>query len=288
MNKKIYISYSHKDEYWKDRLLAQLKKKLIPESQVIVRGGRGGENGEDWQEIIEKDLSEADAAIPLISASFLASDFIRNMVIPRLLEYKNKKNLKIFPLIVSPCPWQNVAWLNKSRVFPEAGDLASSGSQYDIEALLTRFVSQLPAYFSDEPIETKILHGSVKGKHFEQEVVKILRLKGFDVEQDVHVAGSQIDILFKKKKPFGNSYDIYICECKNLRHPVGIELIHRFSGVRTAVTHYLQDNQIASYCDALIVSAAGFTREAKAIAKTLNIILLTYRELLSELMDSDS
>ena len=44
-----------------------------------------------WYPAIEKALNEASAAILLVSADFLISEFIRNEEIPRLLERREKE-----------------------------------------------------------------------------------------------------------------------------------------------------------------------------------------------------
>ncbi len=71
----IFISYSHKDEEWKDRLvthLGVLERRgtlRVWEDRKIAAGGA-------WFEEIEDALGKADAAILMISADFLNSEFI--------------------------------------------------------------------------------------------------------------------------------------------------------------------------------------------------------------------
>lgn len=75
---KIFISYSHKDKEYFDRLLVHLKvlKNLdggFDEwSDIKIRAGQ------KWKEEIAGALANSDIAILLISTDFLASDFIIN------------------------------------------------------------------------------------------------------------------------------------------------------------------------------------------------------------------
>ncbi len=86
---KIFISYSHKDGEWKDRLLVQLR---VLEKQGFLETWDDSriKTGDDWFPEIEKALEEANIAILMISADFLASDFILGEEIPRLLENRRK------------------------------------------------------------------------------------------------------------------------------------------------------------------------------------------------------
>lgn len=151
----IFISYSHQDEEWKDRLLSQIKI-LGEENMISTWENRQIENGDDWFTGIDTALKEADVALLLISADYLTSNFIRNKEIPLLMEYNEKRGLKILPVIVRPCPWQMVSWLSKMQVFPLDGIPLASGDAYEIEDKLARLVSILtkfPSRYETESLD---------------------------------------------------------------------------------------------------------------------------------------
>lgn len=108
---KVFISYSHKDEDWKNRLQTQLEV-LQMEGLLSIWEDRQIEIGNQWLPDIELALNTADVAILLISADFLVSKFIRGQEVPRLLERREKEGIRIIPLILKPCPWRKVAWLS--------------------------------------------------------------------------------------------------------------------------------------------------------------------------------
>lgn len=108
---KVFISYSHKDEDWKNRLQTQLEV-LQMEGLLSIWEDRQIEAGNLWLPEIELALNTADVAILLISADFLVSKFIRGQEVPRLLERREKEGIRIIPLILKPCPWRKVAWLS--------------------------------------------------------------------------------------------------------------------------------------------------------------------------------
>ena len=108
---KIFISYSHSDEDWKNRLQKKLKI-LELEGNFTVWDDRQIELGDNWLPTIEHELNLADVAIMLISDDFLTSDFIRTKEIPTLLERREREGVRVVPLIVESCPWQAVGWLS--------------------------------------------------------------------------------------------------------------------------------------------------------------------------------
>lgn len=69
----VFLSYSHSDRQWADRLLIHLraiadKVEVWSDSQLTV--------GASWHDEIARAISIADVAILLVSADYLASDFI--------------------------------------------------------------------------------------------------------------------------------------------------------------------------------------------------------------------
>ena len=64
----VFISYSHKDEEWKDRLVTHLGV-LEKEGLLDLWDDRKIEVGDDWRPEIEKAIERADIAILLISAN---------------------------------------------------------------------------------------------------------------------------------------------------------------------------------------------------------------------------
>src|SRR3972149_1914097 len=97
----VFISYSHKDEEWKNRLVSHLGV-LQSEGHLDIWDDRRIETGVDWYPEIQKAIDAASVAILLISADFLTSKFILREEVPRLLERREKDGLHIFPVIVKP------------------------------------------------------------------------------------------------------------------------------------------------------------------------------------------
>ena len=97
----IFISYSHKDEIWKDRLEAQLK--VLQYGGVLVTWtDRQIGGGLDWEASIETAMKRAAVAVLLVSAQSLTSDFILRKEVVTLLRRRHQEGLRFIPVIVEP------------------------------------------------------------------------------------------------------------------------------------------------------------------------------------------
>ncbi len=120
--KKVFVSYSHKDEDWKDLIVEH----FTVTDEFEVWDDREIELGSDWFASIKESLHEADIALLLISKNFLNSDFILNEEIYKLLERAKKENLKIVPIQLTPCAWETVDWLHPLQGYPKDNKPLSS------------------------------------------------------------------------------------------------------------------------------------------------------------------
>ena len=59
--------------------------------------------GDRWRKEIDKALQRAIVAILLVSADFLASDFITDNELPPLLRNAEERGTRVIPIIVKPC-----------------------------------------------------------------------------------------------------------------------------------------------------------------------------------------
>jgi TIR domain len=116
----IFISYSHKDEKWKDLILDHLG---IAQKQELydLWDDRLIEGGEDWFDAITRAIDAGCVGILLISANSLTSNFILKEEVPRLIEKRDAGKLRLYPIIIKPCNWKAVEWLKKMNLRPVDG-----------------------------------------------------------------------------------------------------------------------------------------------------------------------
>jgi len=98
----VFISYSHVDSVYLERLKIHLKP-FEKKGLIDVWSDTKIKAGEKWKVQIEKALEKSVAAILLISADFLASDFIIDNELPPLLKSAEEKGKIILPIVLKPC-----------------------------------------------------------------------------------------------------------------------------------------------------------------------------------------
>jgi hypothetical protein len=104
---KVFISYSQKDRRWLTRLLVHLKP-LERDGRIDLWADTRIKPGEDWGEEIESALLQARVAILLVSADFLASEFIASKELPRLVQKSKRGECRVLCLVVGPCLFSQI------------------------------------------------------------------------------------------------------------------------------------------------------------------------------------
>ena len=102
MASRVFFSYSHEDEAFRDQLekhLALLKRRGLIEPwhdrRVLP--------GQVFAAAIDAALDAADIVLLLVSASFLASDYCYSIELARALERHRTGSVVVIPVIVRPC-----------------------------------------------------------------------------------------------------------------------------------------------------------------------------------------
>ncbi len=98
----VFISYSHADQDCLQRLQVHLRP-LERENQIELWDDTRIDAGAKWQEQIEQALDRAAIAVLLVSADFLASDFVIRNELPPLLRAAEVKGTTILPVILKHC-----------------------------------------------------------------------------------------------------------------------------------------------------------------------------------------
>jgi hypothetical protein len=104
---EIFISYSHEDEEWKERLRSQLRASER-RGAVTLWDTSALTPGVDWSPEIEKAVRQSDIAVLLISPSYLASDYVMAKELPALLERRERDGLAVVPVLLSHSLWSGL------------------------------------------------------------------------------------------------------------------------------------------------------------------------------------
>jgi hypothetical protein len=107
----VFISYSHADAWWLERLQKHLKP--LQREGVEVWDDTRLKAGEQWREEIRQALATTKVAILLISADFMASDFIDKNELPPLLQAAEEDGATVLPVIINHCRFVRTPGLSR-------------------------------------------------------------------------------------------------------------------------------------------------------------------------------
>ena len=132
----IFISYAHKDDanfkIFKEGIEShsksskKLKWKILCDKEIPT--------GSLWHNVIQEEIKTCNAAILLVSANFLSSDYIENEEFLHFLERNEKEGFIFLPILLSDCDitqWEN---LSKRQFFNP------QGQDYEIEKFKHKIV----------------------------------------------------------------------------------------------------------------------------------------------------
>jgi hypothetical protein len=108
MLRQVFISYSHVDRGWLDRI----RQAMVPFEDlgdVAVLDDTQIAPGAIWTEAIEEYLRSADVAVVLTSAAFLASRFVQDVELPAVIDAANVGRLTLIWAAVSASAWEVTA-----------------------------------------------------------------------------------------------------------------------------------------------------------------------------------
>jgi TIR domain-containing protein len=146
----VFISYSHQDHAWKDRVVTFMNCMRKQRNLGYTTWDDGEIHpSEDWNKNIGEAITQARVAVLLVSADFLSSDFINDTEVPLLLERRDQGILAVMPLVVRPCPWEVVDWLASIQLHPSEGTPLSSCGDAEVEEHLKQMALELDRLVSE-------------------------------------------------------------------------------------------------------------------------------------------
>ncbi len=160
----VFVSYSHRDREWKDRLVHHLEV-LEREGLLDVWEDHRIAAGAHWRQEIEEAIAKAKVAVLLVSVDFLRSDFIRKAEVPEFLARRKAAGLHVFPVIVRPCAWTQVEEIASIQARPRDGkaltDFRRSRADHELVEIaleILRLAKAAPSITKPAPVPAPLLH----------------------------------------------------------------------------------------------------------------------------------
>lgn len=143
----IFISYSHKDAEWLEKVTTHLKP-LGRYYGIDEWDDRRLRTGDKWKMKISEALNNSVIAIILFSANYMASDFIVNNELQPLLENAEKKGTKIMTVIISSCATFNESGLSDYQAINGPDNTLMDMSPGMVEKTLSKLVEDIKSLVS--------------------------------------------------------------------------------------------------------------------------------------------
>jgi|WetSurMetagenome_2_1015567.scaffolds.fasta_scaffold05436_5 hypothetical protein len=127
---KLFFSYSHEDEAFKNKLNKHLK--MLQRLNVISAWqDRDISAGSEWEAEILGNLEQADIILLLVSDNFLASDYCWDKEMERALQRHEEGTARVIPIILKPVDGWYQAPFGKLQALPKDAKPISSWSNED-------------------------------------------------------------------------------------------------------------------------------------------------------------
>ena len=124
-----FFSYSKEDIDYLDEFRTHLRP-LERSGQIRLWDDRDIRPGKDWDDSIRDTLRSAEIIFLLLSADFLATDYIDETEITIALERHRQGEALVIPIQVRPCLWQDTA-LGELQAIPRKDTIISTAEHPD-------------------------------------------------------------------------------------------------------------------------------------------------------------
>lgn len=145
-----FISYSHKDREFVDRLYAKLKALEVTGLVRFFRDTQDVQVGEKWDPAVRSALQRSSIVLAVLSDDFFLSDYITSHELPEMLRLAQQRTATVVPIVARECLWKHTA-LGEYIGLPEgASSVVNAQDPESVlqeigEAIARRSTALLPA-----------------------------------------------------------------------------------------------------------------------------------------------
>lgn len=154
---KVFASYSHQDKAWLERLQIHLRP-LARDFKITIWDDTHIHPGDKWRQEIEDALQSTFAAVLMVSADFLASDFVANDELPSLLKAAEEEGVAILPVIVSPCRFAETPSLFQFQAVNDPSEPLVNLTKGEQETVFLRVTQRIESVYTSRKMESGFEH----------------------------------------------------------------------------------------------------------------------------------
>lgn len=171
---KVFICYSHGDALWLQRLRVHLRP-LEREHRIEIWDDTRIKPGSEWRKEITRALATTKIAVLLVSADFLASDFIAGNELPTLLAAAEEDGAVILPVILSPSRFLMTGSLERFQAVNDPHKPLIGMARSEQESVLVKVTEAIEALLDSLPksAATQLRRGRSQGMPSRTKTLKL-------------------------------------------------------------------------------------------------------------------
>jgi TolB-like protein/Tfp pilus assembly protein PilF len=156
---KVFISYCRRDVEWLKRLQVHLRH-LEQDYDIEIWDDTKINSGDKWREGIREAIEFTKVAVLLVSADFLASDFITTNELPPLLKAAEEEGAIILPVIVSPSRFSRINSLAQFQAINPTSAPLIGMNRSEQEAVFVKLLDRIEAVLPINELDAPTIIGS--------------------------------------------------------------------------------------------------------------------------------
>ena len=147
--RQLFISYSHRDGEWVERLRRMIKP--LEQRYGLERWDDSRiQAGGLWRQEIEQALASASVALLLVSADFLASDFVASRELPPLFRAAKEKGLRILWVPLRPSLWKHIPEIEQYQAVIPPGRTLAEMAEVEQERAFVQIAELILSTFQEQ------------------------------------------------------------------------------------------------------------------------------------------
>ncbi len=289
MSVKLFVSYAHKDEKYKEDLEEHLSP-LIRSNLIASWHDRKIMPGTKWKDEIDSHLKEADIILFLVSSSFINSDYCQEIEVRTAVEQHNSGQSVLIPVVIRACHWQGLdfasfqglpkdalavkswsdedeAWLNVTKGIEEAAiDITQKKTLLKVEIPINNSEFEVTDNFLSwlNDTEVKLSHRLV-GDVKLQDIYVVPDIQEYDEDTEKLIDISSSETVLNRKENFIIFGDEQVGKTSLLKYYY-IELLKK-----KEVCIYLDSRKINKNFKTVVRDALDFQYESINVEKFLGL-----------------